>query len=275
MIKKIVLLLSIAGLIFITSCSKSDNIAGNDGGGNNATDTTNYYPNKNGNYYKYSIESTDSNGTKSTGTRSATFNGTKMILGTEYQVQVDSTTLANVSTTNESYFRESQPNASDPNYGVYVYLDTSGISEFIPDSLSQYLQISNEMIIYSFPLTAGKTWPVFSVKLDFGIAAIQLVSVNATYLGIENVTLNLVSGSKTMSAAKIKYDLTLTIPDANNIFGTPSTQVFSANAWLVKNIGPVKWSGNATLLNAVVSGDIQLADTTGTISQSLIGYKVN
>ena len=99
MIKKIVLLLSIAGLIFITSCSKSDNIAGNDGGGNNATDTTNYYPNKNGNYYKYSIESTDSNGTKSTGTRSATFNGTIMILGTEYQVQVDSTTLANVSTT--------------------------------------------------------------------------------------------------------------------------------------------------------------------------------
>ncbi len=273
MIKKIVILLGIGGLLLLASCSKSDNPT--DNGGNNNADTTNYYPNKTGNYYKYSVESTDSTGTKSTGTRSATYTGTKVILGTEYQIQVDSTTLANVSTSNESYFRESQPTATDPNYGVYVYLDTSGISEFIPDSLLSYLKISNEMILYSFPLTSGKTWPVFNVKLDFGLIAIQLVSVDASYIGDENVTLNLASGSKTMSAAKIKFDLTLTIPDPNNITGTPTKQIFSANAWLVKNIGPVKWTGNATILNAIVSGDIQLADTTGTLSQSLIDYKVN
>ncbi len=103
---------------------------------------------------------------------------------------------------------------------------------------------------------------------------INLVSVDASYLGTENVALNLVSGAQTMSAAKIKYDLTLTIPDPNNIFATPTTRVFSANAWLVDNIGPVKWTGNSAILNAVIAGNVMLSDTTGSVSQSLIDYKL-
>ena len=273
MIKKIVLLLSITALIFIAACSKSDNSVGNnDGGGNNNSDTTNYFPNTDGNYYKYSVDRTDSTGTQSTGTSSSTFSGNKTILNTVYQIKVDTTTLSGISTTSESYLRKSD--ATSANYGVYVYLDTSGISDLIPDSLLQYLDIGNEMILYSFPFTDGKTWPVLNVKLNFGVFVLTLVSLNGTYEGEENVNLNLVSGSKTMSAAKIRYDLTLTIPDVNNIFGTPTTQVFTAHAWLVKKIGPVKWDGNAALLNAVVGGDILLADTTGTLSQSLIDYKL-
>ncbi len=272
MIKKVLLLLSVVGLIFIAACSKNDTSTGTDNGGD--TDTTNYFPATNGNYYKYSLDRTDSTGTKSTGTRSETFNGTKTILGTEYQVQVDSTFIASLTTTSESYLRKSQPAAGSSNYGVYVYLDTSGISNLIPDSLLQYLKISDEMTLYSFPFDQVNNWSVLSVKLDFGIAAITLVDLKATYEGTENINLNLVSGAKTMSAAKIKYSLTLTIPDPNNIFGAPATQVYTANAWLVSNIGPVKWDGNASLLNAIVGGDIELADTSGSISQSLIDYKL-
>ena len=272
MIKKIVLILSVIGLIFIAACSKNDTTTGTDNGSN--TDTTNYFPVNDGNYYKYSINGTDSTGTQLTGTRSATFNGTKTILGTEYQVKVDSTFIASLTTTSESYLRKSQPASGSSNYGVYVYLDTSGISNLIPDSLLQYLKISNEMTLYSFPLDQVNKWSVLSLKIDFGIIAITLVDVEATYEGTENVNLNLVSGAKTMSAAKIKYSLTLTIPDPNNVLGTPSKQVYTANAWLVSNIGPVKWDGNASLLNAIVGGDIVLADTSGTLSQSLIDYKL-
>ena len=273
MIKKIVLILSVVGLIFIAACSKSDNPTGS-GNGSGSSDTTNYFPNANGNYYKYSINGTDSTGTHLTGTRSESYSGTKTILGTDYQIQIDTTTFSNISSSSESYVRKSQPAAGSSNYGVYVYLDTSGISDLIPDSLLQYLKISDEMTLYSFPLADVNSWPVLNVKLDFGIIAITLVDVKATYIGTENVNLNLVSGSKTMSAAKIKYDLTLTIPDVNNVFGTPTTQVYTAYAWLVSNIGPVKWDGNASLLNAIVGGDIVLADTSGTLSQSLIDYKL-
>ncbi len=272
MIKKIVLLLSVVGLIFLAACSKNDTTTGTDNGSN--SDTTNYFPATNGNYYKYSLDRTDSTGTQSTGTRSATYNGTKTITGTEYQVKVDSTFISGFTTTSETYIRKSAPDKDTHIYGVYVYLDTSGISNLIPDSLLQYVKISDEMTLYSFPLAQVTNWSVLSVKFIFGPVTVPLVDVEATYEGTENVNLNLMSGAKTMSAAKIKYDLTLTIPDANNIFGTPTTQVYTAHAWLVNNIGPVKWDGNASLLNAIVGGDIVLADTSGTMSQSLIDYKL-
>ena len=55
MIKKIVLILSVIGLIFLAACSKNDTTTGTDNGSN--SDTTNYFPVNDGNYYKYSIPS--------------------------------------------------------------------------------------------------------------------------------------------------------------------------------------------------------------------------
>ncbi len=157
MLKKIFAsIFMIAFLFAIASCGKDDKIT--DGG----TDPSNYYPSASGNYYKYSIDRTDSTGTHSTGTSSSTFNGTKTFLGTEYQIKIDSINIANVVTANESYVRTTQA-------GVYAYFDTSGVSEFIPDTLLQYITISNEMTLYSFPFTAGKApWSVFKMSLSFG-----------------------------------------------------------------------------------------------------------
>lgn len=264
-LKMILTISVILSLVFLSACSEDNNPTGD---GNGGTSDTTYFPSSNGNYYKYEVTRTDSTGSQSNGTRSSTFMGTQVFGGTTYKIKIDSTMFSGLSTSSNSYFRTTGS-------GVYFFLDTTGLSETIPDSLLQYLQLDAEMIAYSFPFESGKTWPVFKMNLNYlGIITITIVDVTAYYEGTENVTLNLNSGAVQREAAKVRYVLKLTVPDPNNPFQTYSSE-FTARSWLVSGIGVVKWEGNGTVLNAFAGGGIDFDDTTSVVTQNLIDYSVN
>jgi hypothetical protein len=86
--------------------------------------------------------------------------------------------------------------------------------------------------------------------------------------------LGLATGTVTLSAAKIQYTLNLQIPNPNSIKATPSKSTFTANAWFADKIGIVKIDGNAAILDTFTGNGINFADTTSTVTQSLIGYNI-
>ncbi len=220
---------------------------------------TGYFPDGDGSSYTYSISKTDSNGTQNTGTRRTEYTGVGVKNATTYQVQTDSINIAGASSVSLSYFRKT-------NDYLYYFLDTTGLSAAIPDSLKNNISIDNEMKMLSFPVDQNSSWKVFTLSIVY-IFNIPVLTVDGAYDGTENITLHLNSGDVNKDAVKIKYTLSLTVP------GGESTN-YNASAWLVDGIGIVKWQGNGAILDAFTGGGIDLSDTTSVITQSLVSYDI-
>lgn len=258
--KKLLLFAFITALLFnYLGCKKSEAE-----GPTSPGTTENYFPNNEGTNYKYSYSRTDSSG-QSNGTRTTNYKGTITIKGTSYKIQVDSLIIASSLQVDSSYFRSTST-------GVYYYIDTTGFATSITDlsliPLIPYVVIDNELLGYSLPFQAGKTWPVFKITLTSPIVA-TVVDVSAVVVGTESITLNLPSGLTNKDAVKIKFTLTLRLNPLSAI-----VQTYTAFVWLVQDIGPAKWEGSGTLVNVFTGLGIDFGDTTTVVSQSLIDYNI-
>lgn len=244
----------ILGLL-ISACNK-DNITNPP-----VQNDTGYFPNGDGSTYTYSVERSDSTGMQATGTKTTEYSGTEIKNGVAYQVQIDSLNLSGVSEISLSYFRKT-------NDILYYFLDTTGLSSAVPDSLRNNISLDQELKFLSFPLTQNKNWSVFRLAIVYSFFNISVLTLGASYDGTESITLHLTSGDVTKEAVKLKYTLILTLPN------TLSTSTYTAYVWLADGIGIVKWQGNAVILNAFSGGGVNISDTTSVITQSLISYNV-
>jgi hypothetical protein len=258
---KKIILLSLAVLLSFGywGCKKSESE-----GPTSPGTSENYFPNNEGTNYKYSYVRNDSTG-QHTGTRSTYYKGTVTISGTTYKIQIDSLNLSAALLVDTSYFRTTSA-------GTYYFIDTTGFAASITDSalipLIPFVTIDNELLAYSFPLQAGKSWTVFKINLTSPIFA-TVIDVSALAVGKESITLNLQSGQTNKEAMKIKFTLTLHLNPLS-----PFVQTYTAFVWLVQDIGPAKWEGSGTLVNVFTGLGIDFADTTTVVSQSLIDYSI-
>jgi hypothetical protein len=225
------------------------------------TTSSGYFPNGDQSYYKYSVEKTDSTGAMHSGSRSTTYDGSGTQNGVTYQKQIDSVSIQGTTAVGVSYFRKSDT-------GVFYFLDTTGFAEVIPDSLKSYITLDAEMRLLLLPLQSGSTWPVFKMNLNYIVLNFNIVELNAAYVGTDSVTLNLNTGTVTKEASKIKYDFNLKLDPFL------PTVTYTTYAWLVNDIGFVKWQGNATVIDAFTGGGVNFADTTSAVTMSLIQYKL-
>ena len=258
--KKYINLLILLLPFFVIACKNSNTVSPPGSGANLA-----YFPNNDGNNYLYSIHTTDSTGGIITGTRSATFSGTAVVNGVSFQKEIDTLTFGIGNQVNLSFFQVSGDS-------VFFALDTTGLSKIIPDSLMAYISIDSRLKAFVLSFQSGTNWDVFNLGLKYGPLSFNLVNVKANYVGTEQLTLNLSNGQSTQNAQKINYVLTLTIPNKSNFFAAPSTYQYSATAWLVQNIGVVKWQGSGAVFSAFSGQGVNLADTTTNVSENLLSY---
>jgi len=256
-----VLFISLASLALLFNACKSNSTSNSpsNGPGNS------YFPNSNGTSYKYSVTKTDSAKNTTSGTRSTTYSGTTTLNGVVYQNEIDTLSFSGLSFVTNSLFVKTGDT-------VYFAIDTSGLSQVIPDSLRQYITISSGIKAFQFPFVQNTSWQVFNLGLNISGFAVNLVSVSGTYIGTEQVPLNLTSGATNMSAAKIQYTLTLKIPTANPLVF--NTKTYTAFAWMANNVGMIQMEGNGAILDAFTGAGINFADTTSNITQSLISYNI-
>lgn len=230
------------------------------------TPTENYFPNNEGTNYKYTYERIDSSG-QTNGNRITYYLGNQTIGATPYRLQVDSLLTSSVSQVDTSFFRKTQFS------GVYYYLDTLGFSATIKDSalasLIPFLLFDTEYLAYRNSMPVGIFWPVFKVNLNYGGTLTTIVDVAAATESMETITLNLNTGQANKEALRIKYTMVLRSDSTQ-----ASTKSFFAKAWLVSNIGPVRWEGNEALVNVLTGSGLDLRDTAAVVKQSLIDYQI-
>lgn len=230
------------------------------------TDTRNYFPTKNGTMYKFSVTQTDTLGNPSSGVRVSLINGEIHLNDKDYQVQLDSTFFSSSTAVSNLYFRKSVLNSIST---ILIAVDTTGLHESIPPEYLQYLAIDEEILAYSFPLSDGRNWLCFKLSLNIpNFGEFIPAMLNAYFTGMENIELQLNTGTITHSAAKIRMELTV----RRDLSAVP--QILTANVWLVENIGIVKWDGNLTIVNSFTGGGIDFDDSTRVTTQSLTEYYI-
>jgi hypothetical protein len=259
---KLYMLALLALVLLIPACKDDDNPA--DPGGDTPGDTENYFPGGTGTFYRFDIVVQDSLGVSESGQRTSTYLGNVDRSGTTYTEQRDSIFLVSENTSSSAYFRKSGS-------GLFYYLDTTGLSAIV-DTFIQYVTFDTEVRGLKFPLAAGDTWPVFKLDLNY-LINLRLVEVTAAAEGVENITLNLATGQETKEALRIKYLLTLRLPDPDNLLSV-ITSTYEARGWIIKNIGFARWQGSAAVIGFFAGSEINLGDSTTTVTQDLIQYTI-
>jgi hypothetical protein len=222
-----------------------------------------YYPDNVGSTYKYSITETDSVGNfVLTGSRNILYSGNTNFRGREYVTQEDSLDFGSQSSINTFLFRKSDT-------GIFYAVDTSQIALLIPDSLRQYVTLRDEMQLLFYPLTSGSTWSLYRVTADVqpGIS-VRILDIIATFEATEQLDLNLNSGTISVNAQKIKYELEF----VEDVTSDPLT--YTAWMWFVEDIGLVKFEGNQVILD-FTGGAINIEITNNILVQEIIEFNIN
>jgi len=267
--KKLLFILSI--LIFISGCSEDT-----------PTDTTldtdnasEYYPGEIGTQFFYLVDTLDA-GTQTFlpyGSRTASILSKSTQNNVEYYKQRN---LIEPSTSPDDvdiYFRRSGT-------GVYFYVDTLGLGDAIlaiDDSLASLLQITTdpEINVFSTPLEENKTWDAFKLNVEIPTIGFTLsvVELSASYEGTEMITTPATSGLAT-EAAKIKYTITLRIPDNPANPFSPTPRNYEGYGWYIQNVGLAMVEGNGVLVNALAGGEFNLDDTLSVYRETLNSYTI-
>jgi hypothetical protein len=251
-----ILLTGVFTLVFFFSCDSD-----------NPTNPPNqnfldYYPSDSGSTFKYSVKETDTLGNiVQQGSRSIGFTGTTTHNRREYITQADTLIFDTLSTYNTFLFRKS-------NTGVFYAIDTSQISQFIPDTLRQYVTLRDEMQLLFYPLTSGSTWSMYRITAEVqpGIE-IKIVDIITEYDGAEQIDLNLTSGTVSVNSQRVRY----TLEYYSDVNSEPET--YTAYMWFVENIGIVKFEGNQIVLSLTGAG-INIDISPNVLTQELIEYNI-
>jgi hypothetical protein len=249
-----IFLFSATLIILLSYCSNEDVNSPQDD-----TPQKNYFPSNNGTNYTYTVIN-DSAGILQNGSRLSIYSGDTIVSNVDYTIQSDDLTVDTSTIKATSFFRKTTT-------GVFYFADTTGFTEFIPDSLVQFLITPLESQAFLFPLTQGSFWQVYRLTVTNQQVNFDPLRVIGTFAGIEILTLQLLSGDTDVEATKVKYTFTL----QENPQQLP--QNFIAYTWLAEDIGIVKFEGKALLINLLV-GNIDFSDTTTTTTHNLVDFEI-
>ena len=227
-----------------------------------AQDYPDYYPDGIGTTYKYSVTEKDSAGNLvQSGSRNILYSGIYNFRGRDYTTQDDSLDFGSQSLAATYLFRKTET-------AVFYAVDTSQISLLIPDTLKQYVTLRDEMQLLFYPLTTGSTWSLYRITAEVqpGIE-VKILDIVASFVGIEQLAVNLVSQTIVVPSRKVKYTLELFTE-----IGSPP-QRYSSFMWYAANIGLVKYEGNQFVVN-IGGGGITFEPSSNILTQELIEYNI-
>jgi hypothetical protein len=251
------LFILLAGFLFVYSCTEENSTNPSDD-----EDPPIYFPDGEGTFYEYEIIETNTNGVVSTGIRNVVYLEDTLINNTRYKLQIDSIQSNLQVSVSSSYFRTTET-------GVFYFVDTTGFTNTLPDSLQSSVEIQDEMRAYLFPLSEGTVWPVYRISIELNeFIRFNLVDITGKYISDETLILELSDGTQTVNTKNVELVFKL------QTGATDSVITFNANTWLGEDIGIVKMEGSAIVLNLISGGGLDLSDISKTTTQNLIDYDV-
>lgn len=200
------------------------------------------FPSKAGTSYSYNVKfgiSNPINGIRKSRIISQSVSKQFLDKSVIYQPQIDSILYQGTVLVDTTYFRKSSS-------GVFYFIDTTGFSQLVPDTLRNLLAIDTESRALFFPLSLNQTWPVYQV--DVKIAGIPVFSPIKTYAKVvDSYKMDFVSrnSTKTFNVYKIEYNLDIQL--------SPESQVERQTvvAHFAVGLGFIKWDGQSAVTNIV------------------------
>lgn len=227
-------------LMFLTIACKESVIEPPDN-----SNSSDFFPNADGNSYQFNISVYDSSGLLTSGIRKSYFRGDTLLLMTPYQKKVDTMEINNNISVNQSYFRKSIS-------GIFNYsgIDTAGFSALIPDSLRGAISFDSEYRLIYQPLSIGQKWPVYKVKVDLVYIDFDFFIVDAEVIARDSITFSYRNSTLTKEVYQIEY-----VAKLFTDFNSPPVK-FAAFSWIAQDIGVVKWEGDSELINFFAGANI-------------------
>lgn len=251
------ILFIIINLLIFNYCSDDESTNPPD----NSSSPVNFFPNGDGTNYTYDVEQVDSIGNILSGLRYTLYDGVSTIESTPYQNQFDSLIIETINITGITNFRKTKT-------GAFYFVDTTGISDIVPDSLLSVISLPSESRLVLFPLEEGSFWPVYRITISNQNFNFSPVVVNGAFAEKEIITINLISEDIETEATRVEYTFSIQRDP------TQVLQRLTANAWFVDDIGIVKLEGRSILINLITGGGLEILDTTSTVTQSLIDFEI-
>ena len=223
-------------------------------------DSTDFFPNKDGNFYNYNVSLFDTTGIiLQTGTRKSVYNGDTIFYGMPFQVKFDVFDLTSLQMETNSYFRKKPMGVNN-----FIDLDSNGVYYIIPDSLRSNFSLALEYPILYDSLEVNQTWQVYEIWAD--IPQFEIFNVDAEVISLDTLTISFQNTTRTTEVFKIRYN-------ARFVTGLlQSPKFFEVNAWIAKGIGFIKWEGDAKLINFFAGAEIYPLNTT--VLEELETYNV-
>lgn len=244
--KKLISLLTIIILFAIIGCKEESIVAP-------PSESDDFFPLKSSARYSYNFYY-DTN-PELIGSKVITVENAININGTEYFTELDSSVFERALNIDTAYFRKS-------NTGVFYYIDTTGISVFIPDSIRNQLEIDIESRLLFFPLSLNQTWPVYEVNFTLGgVPVYSLIKISAKVVDSYLLTRAFTDSSITRLVNKIRYDMDVQLSP------TSPKETFTAYGYTMNGIGFIKWEGETLVLSLIRGG---MLDFSGTITSSFV-----
>ncbi len=221
-----------------------------------------YFPGGIGSTFKYSVTEKDSIGNLvQSGSRNIFYSGTYNFRGRDYITQEDSLDFGSQSSVNTFLFRKTET-------AVFYAIDTSQIALLIPDTLTQYVTLRDEMQLLFYPLTSGSTWSLYRItaQVQPGIE-VKILEIITSFEATEQFDLNLTSGTINVAAQKVKYTVEL----YSEIGVEPET--YTAYMWYAENIGLIKFEGNQFVVD-LGGGGVVFEPSPNILTQELMEYNI-
>ena len=143
---------------------------------------------------------------------------------------------------------------------ILLFADTTNSTQGFPEELLNIMTIDfdPEMNLLELPLEINKPWPVVKATVDFQTFKFNTIEVVAEYVGKETLVLDGFTNS--FETEKVLYTLIINMPNIENPF-ISNAKSYYANIWYAEDYGIVKMEGCSLILNPVVGGEINFADS--------------
>lgn len=206
----------------------------------------NYFPLPNNTVYKYAVDSvSETNAYFNIAQKNVSFGPEVVVAGTPYYTQTEVTIF------NDGNIVTQRPKVRKTERGLYYYIDTSGTSALIPDTVRPFVQIDREVIAMTLPFFPGQSWSAFK----FNVAIVPLISVTASYVGSAAYSYDVWGLPSRVNAEIVKYELKITIPD----LGTgPVNLTYTGEVWYSEDLGVVMREGDYFLFQLLAGSEIDL-----------------
>lgn len=221
-----------------------------------------YFPNSDGNYYEYNVAISDSNGSIiQTGNRKSYYTGDTTIVQIKLQIKVDTFQIGNLQTIKYSYFEKKS-------FGVYNFVDieTNGYIFLLPDSLHGNFSIPYQYLLVTNSLEVNRAWHI--LESWAGIPQFQIFKLEAEVVSLDTFFISDQNTTRLTEAYNVKYKARLT----TSLNSNEPVRLFEVHGWFAKGIGPIKWEGNAELINFFAGDKIYPHNTI--VSEEIKSFKI-